>query len=525
MDLHKLGTTPVEEDNPCGADARYETEFDELQAEVGRLAIASDNDSPINWPLISSLAAGILENQSKDLLVASYLGVAQIHLEQLAGLEIALQIFIDLFENFWDCLFPKKKRMRGRIAAVEWWVEKSAAAVDLLGLQSIEEGKKTALLTDCERLKQLFQELFPEPPVFGPLLRVLEDLPAVGEVQPDKPAAQAPAKKDEARVKRQDPVETRQQVQPPPAVQGDDPVKVIQSSSEYIKRASLDLVQSDPANPLGHRFLRLAVWSIIDDPPQATDGKTIIPPPEPHIIEALNDLADRGDWLNLSLSATTHFSQYIFWLDLQRYCASGLESLGPVYTKAHDTVCRETAGLLHRLPGLCVLQFSDGSPLADEETQEWCRSLESGGGPMDISADFSAGGGGTEEEQNIVAALQQAEELLKGNKLIEAVGLLQQGIAATPCDRESIQWRIGLVQILMRGKQAGLALSHCEKLTEDIDRFRLEQWDPVQALRIYKIFYHCLKAVSSKLLKERGSELLGKIARLDSAEAIRIVSG
>ncbi len=533
MDLIHLGTEPVSEDAPVGIDVRYESEFEELQAEVDKISLASESGTPIDWQKVSNLAAGILESQSKDLLVASYLGVSQIHLNQLEGLELAINIYVDLIEGYWDSMFPKKKRMRGRLAAAEWWIEKSATALELLGLQSIEEPRKVGILADCDHLKQLFQELFPDPPAFGPLLRVIESLvvkeDAVKTLPSEQEQASEKQKESTAESQSQAKVEKRSSSAPKPKVQqavgsSDEAVKAIQTSNENIKRAAIALVEHDLVNPLGHRSLRTALWSSLDSLPQAVEGKTIIPAPEPYIISAMQDLTSRGDWINLTSSSASHFTQYIFWLDLQRYCADGLENLGPPYAKAHEAVCQETAGLLHRLPGLSVLQFADGFPFADEETKEWCQRLNSGAGSMDLSSSFAAAEGSTEEVSQFNSAIQQAGKLVKERKLLEGVELLQKGIQEAHSGREAMQWRLALVQILVSGKKAETALPHCEKLSEDLERYNLESWDPAQALVVYKTFYHCLKMVSAKVLKERGRELLDKISRLDSAEAIRITS-
>lgn len=535
MDLGTIGKTPISEDYPAGKDIRHEPVFDELQAEIMILGSPSAKRG-VNWQRVSSLAEKILSEKSKDLLVGSYFAVSQIYIAGVAGLATGLQVYHELLEIYWDTMFPKKKRMRGRVAAIEWWIEKSAIALNRL--KSIEEPRKVSLLAECDHLEQLFKELLPKklfpedhPLTLGLLTRVIKSLPVKKETvkTPSPEQEKAPEKKNEPTAETQSPatVEKRSSPAPKPEVQqlvgsSDEAVKAIQTSNENIKRAALGLVDHDLANPLGHRSLRTAIWSNLDSLPQAIEGKTIIPPPEPHIITTLQDLTSRGDWINLTSAAESHFAQYIFWLDLQRYCATGLENLGPPYAKAYEAVCQETATLLHRMPGLSNLQFANGSPFADEETQEWCQSLGSGGSSMDLASNFVVAEGTTEEVNQLNNAIQQAGEFIKERKLIDAVKLLQKGIQEAHSARESMQWRLALVQILIGGKKAEMALSHCEKLAEELERYKLECWDPAQALVVYKTYYHCLKTISSKMFKERGRELLDKISRLDPAEAIRI---
>ncbi len=541
-DMLTIGKDPISEECPQGTDTRYEETFEELQTEIDKLGSPSATDS-INWQRAGQLAGKILVEESKDLLVGSYFAVAQIYISRIDGFETGLLVYRDLLQTYWNTMFPKKKRMRGRVAAVEWWIEKSAAALKSFAPAPIDEEHKNKLLSVCEDVKTLCNDFFPDPPDFGLLTRAVADLPMHDEAAtaPVAEPVQNSAVKSEETASTSLETQTANQQSPapspkpvsapplqppptrPPAAADDNAAGKIQAANENIKRAALVLTAQEPANSLGHRALRTAVWASVDSLPQATDNRTIIPPPEPHIMTAMQDLSGRGDWLNLLTAATSHFPQYILWLDLQRYCAVGLENLGLPYAKACEAVCMETAYFLKRIPGILQLQFADGFPFADEETRDWCQEL-GGGDSINLSTDEMLVQTDSENAGKLDSALEQAGELVKKRKLIEAVQLLQEGMAATHSARESMQWRLGLVRTLINGKKPDIALSHCEKLADEIERYRMESWDPAQALVVYKTTYLCLKMISSKMMKKYGSDLLDKIARLDSAEAIRLMA-
>lgn len=525
--MNIIGKTSITEDSPAGTDSRYEQSFEDLQAEIDKIGSPSASEG-INWQRVTTLAAEILTNESKDLLVASYYTVSLIHTENISGLEVGIQIYSDLLETFWDTMFPKKKRMRGRIAAAEWWVEYSTTALESLALQPMEESQKKSILEDCERLNQLFLDLFPKPISIRPLTRVIEALPVLKE---EIETEEVTTKEEEAKTapKPTEPKEETPAPPPEPTIQhsldsSDGAINAILSSQEQIRRAAMALVEHDLPNPIGHRAMRTAVWMNLDSLPHAEDNKTIIPPPEPHITTALQNLSSRCDWINLSITAEKQFPEYIFWIDLHRYCATGLENLGPPYAQALEAVCQETASLIHRLPGILALQFSDGSPFANEDTLEWCQNISSAGSSMDMVSGFAAMDGDTEEANQLNTAIEQAGEFVREKKLTDAVNLLQKGLQEAYSARESMQWRLALVQILIGSKKAEIALPHCELLNEELIHYNLESWDPNQALIVYKTFYHCLKSISSRMVKDRGGEVLAKIARLNSTEAIRISS-
>jgi len=114
MDLLLLGKSPINSEQPTGIDVRYDPTFEQLQAEIDKLSSPSAA-SAIDWKKVVNLASEILSEKSKDLLITSYLAVGLIHTLKMEGLGIGLKIYIDLVNQFWENLYPKKKRMRGRI--------------------------------------------------------------------------------------------------------------------------------------------------------------------------------------------------------------------------------------------------------------------------------------------------------------------------------------------------------------------------------------------------------------------------
>ena len=151
MDLLSLGKDPINPDCPTGSDVRYEPEFEMLQAEIDKLSMPSSSGG-IDWQKVGNMAALILNEKSKDLLVASYLAVSQIYTQKIEGLAVGLTVIYDLLDQFWDTLFPSKKRMRGRLGAIEWWIEKSEAALQTIQADSLPT-------ENIEKLKQDLKQI------------------------------------------------------------------------------------------------------------------------------------------------------------------------------------------------------------------------------------------------------------------------------------------------------------------------------------------------------------------------------
>jgi type VI secretion system protein ImpA len=103
---------PISEQQPCGVPIRYEPEYDALR-EARREEDASlpsgvwqADIKRADWGKVQQLASTVLRTRSKDLVVASWLGEAWLHLEGLAGLTRALALLALLGERFSEGLHP-----------------------------------------------------------------------------------------------------------------------------------------------------------------------------------------------------------------------------------------------------------------------------------------------------------------------------------------------------------------------------------------------------------------------------------
>jgi type VI secretion system protein VasJ len=533
MDFSTLGTSPISEKNPTGEDIRYQSLFEELQAEVDKLSSPTAAAASIDWAKISSVAAEILSNQSKDLLVAAYFCVAQIHLSSIDGLVLGLNVFSSLLESFWDTLFPQIRRMRGRIAAIEWWIEKSEIAIDLMKPNRISETLKNRIIAQCEHIDQILTRYLPDScPAIHSIIRAVDTIPleifesthpSVDKEEPGKPeiisaTAPTPSPPQQQTTPSAPPPDNQQS--PIPAVD----VKVsIDSLLQSLRQTAIALFKQDQTDPLSYRLLRFSLWSIIKNPPPATDGKTLILPPDPQMTKILRDLFDKGNWNAMVAAAEYQLPQYIFWLDLNRYSAIALENLGTPYRKAAECLAQETAFLINRLPELAALKFSNGTPLADEETCDWLQSITLNEAGLSIKQSSTSEGNISEAVTlRLAEVMQQAQDLMMEKKIIEAIALLQQEMRLAYSEKDRMLWRLALCRILITSRNATLAVSHFDQILKDIQTFRLEEWDPMLALQGLKVIWSGFQKMSDKEAKERAALVLHQISRIDPVEALRI---
>lgn len=508
MNLESLGKEPISQDQPVGADFRFEPLFEELQAEVGKLSSLSGPGS-VDWGKVVKLSSEILSEKSKDLLVASYLSVALTYNRQTEGLAIGLKIYQELLETFWDRLYPAK--VKGRAGAVEWWIEKTEAALKQIKQRTLPEDQLNTLKERLEKIEEFLSRNLEEPPSFRPLQDELETLSPPPSEKP-KETLPPPAEK----TVRQEPEA------PVPLATAQDAQKVFNQALQKIREAVAFLHQENLSNPLPYRWLRIILWSNVEALPPATNGQTRIPPPPAQVRNVLSELANKGDYEGLIRSAEGKLSQFIFWIDLNRHVSESLANLGEKYDKAKEAVTEETAFLLQRLSGLEQLSFSDGTPFADSETKQWIQSIVFKRGGAEEVPPASASSAPPQERHPIEKEVEEAQALIKKGKLLEAIEGLQQRFQHSPSQREKLLWRLALTQLLVRNKQVKVALPHLEQILKDIDFYRLEEYDPELAIKGLKAVWAGLSSQSDQPSKEKASEVLQRIAKLDLTEAIRM---
>jgi type VI secretion system protein VasJ len=85
-----------------------------------------------------------------------------------------------------------------------------------------------------------------------------------------------------------------------------------------------------------------------------------------------------------------------------------------------------------------------------------------------------------------------------------------------------MRWRLAIAEILLNAKKNPLALPHLDRISEEIEAFSLEEWDPDLALEGLKAIWKGYNSLKLNEYKDKTAALLGRIAGLDPVEAIRL---
>ncbi|MFW5501436.1 MULTISPECIES: type VI secretion system protein TssA [unclassified Maridesulfovibrio] len=510
MELLDLGRKPVSEAKPSGADARYEPEYDLLQQEIDKLASATAGGA-VDWKRVVKLGSVILSSKSKDLKVASYLAVALLHLKGVEGLSAGAQLLLDLVSNFWDTLYPAKKRMRGRFGALSWWDENAEKF-----LKEYDGGELPKDVVDLldKRIKDLdavLADKSEDAPILHDLSSYVQHLPVTAPPEPEQPAPVA----DES---------STASTPPAPAASADPVVvgvgsinspeecsAVLKSGLSVLAPVSDYFLANDLAAAEGYRLRRLIAWTSISALPPAENGRTMIPAPDGPVKDSIASQLKSADFAGALRESESRIGEYLFWLDLSRMSAESLKGLGENYAAALSALELETQFYVQRLPAMASLSFADGTPFADPKTRSWLQSLGKTG-----TVDSSA------ESDEVSEIMIKANHFAADKKLFEAVSLICDRINTSPSLRAAFRLRSGLTGLLTAEGQAGVAHVHAIELLEQIENSGLAEWEPELALTGLRAAYEAVVAEGGPDSAAKSIEILQRISMLSPVEALKL---
>lgn len=431
--LAVLGRTDIDSAMPAGADVRADARFDALHAELAKLA-SPGASGQVDWRAATHLAAELLRERGKDLLVGCYLAGALLQTGGAAGLRCGLEIVGDLVERHWDAMSPPVSRMRARRGALQWLVDRvdamhDAGAAACGGACSAE--LVAQLRAAARRIDALLAERDDDAPTMRAVHAFAERLPVevveVVEVADEADVADVAETADTA-----DTAETAETAeadahgstgepaaeiaiaaaeqalidpagraapstgtdtnanadaarQPAPLDEAAGRERALADALAQLHCVATAFAQADWADARGFQLRRVACWSSVCALPEtdAENGRTRIAAPSASIVGAAKNIDGDGEPVAAVRFAEAHAQAFPLWLDLQRIAARALARAGGDGADARREVETAVRALLARLPGLDALTFADGTPFADDATRAWLGEL---GAPV-VAAD------------------------------------------------------------------------------------------------------------------------------------------
>lgn len=354
-----------------------------------------------------------------------------------------------------------------------------------------------------------------EAPLLLPLIKRVKEVALeekIAEPSPPAPPAGSPPKEQPAAA----PVKPQKTVLEPLPVSDADTPALLGQGLNILAKAASGLRKENKFQPLAYRLNRIAAWSELDRLPAATGGKTLIPPPEDQIIASLAGLYDSGNWEALVDSSEGRVRQFLFWLDLSRYSAQGMERMG--HPETARVIEAETALFIQTLKGIETLAFSDGTPFADRATHEWLRQICSRDQAEPVDSGRAAGIHGI-----LAQKMDLAQELMKQKQLDAALSLFRDHLSTAASEQDRFLWKTGMCSLLIDSDQLRIASSYMDDILETIDRFKLDLWEPESAVNALLLVLRGLRLQKNDRNQELIESVINRISRLDPVKALQMI--
>ncbi|OUR86623.1 type VI secretion system ImpA domain-containing protein [Gammaproteobacteria bacterium 42_54_T18] len=511
----QLGCTPIPGDKPGGSNVRLDEPFETIEREIAKLDSLAD-DVWIRWEDVISIGEQMLEENSKDLLVACYITRARCDVDVLDGLEAGLMLMQKLVENFWDVCFPPKKRMRGRAAAFDWLSERISPSIEALTPNVGQLDRLKALVLQVTTLDGTLVELMGDnAPALNELSRQFKRHVASLEAEHETAQKQTQQAQTAAAVKSTPSAAisgTASKALPTSVGNDRDLQNLYRACQESLRGACQHLREEKISDPEPYRINRFLTWLGVNQLPPDTGGKTQLRGLSKEKMQAYDAMLAEKKYSDAIPEIENSLSRSPYWLDGQRIVAKALEELGA--DDACSAVKNGVKEFVKRLPNVVNLSFVDGTAFADDETRSWINLdvMADEGGGANLSLPINEGS----ETSNWEETYRQACLLMKEKQIREALHLFQEGCARSLSKREQALWRYYQARFCFEHQKLDFAIPLLENLDAQLIQQGVEHWEPGVSTKVIELLLRCYQALGEKdIPKERVERLHGRLCQYD----------
>ena len=242
-----------------------------------------------------------------------------------------------------------------------------------------------------------------------------------------------------------------------------------------------------------YRVARIATWMIIENAPPATDGVTQVMPPAADRLKLLQSQVEKAEYSTVLPELEKTLARAPFWIDGQNMVVNVLRAMGGEYENAANAVIAELRNFLQRVPELTGLSFSDQTPFVSDQTRMWLESEVMSSGSSSTAAASSASVANAWDD----ALLTARKKIATGDKEA-AMKIFDAGITTAGQVRSKFYWRCSLAELLLQTGEAEAASSLLKSMTEQVESYRLTEWEPYLLAKIYKLLYQSYRKQQSK---------------------------
>ncbi|MBN3838519.1 type VI secretion system protein TssA [Burkholderia sp. Ac-20349] len=376
LDLDAL-LAPLDTRWPAGVFDEEDDAFQGIDHEMVKLGTLQE--PAIDWPYVDEAAQGYLRSQCKHLRIAGHLLTARARTRSWRGWAEATGVLAGMVEHYWESSYPRPgatgypakrrlvdqllERLSDSLATLEStgygeeFYKIGQAALDSLQRCAESARLDVPTLTRLEALLRQKAEALRAPELAGAKLAT----PTSGEVLTDAfftPVLPTPGHEREGR-------------------------KSLLAAAEIIN-------QQDAYDPTGYLLRRFALWAhLTNTPPPRRHRQTELMAVPADVADSYGKALDtRGVDPTLLQRVERSVTSSPYWLR-GSYLAAGIARRLEMPLVA-EAIRQSSERFVTRLPALLKLEFADGRPFVDGETQAWISGAAAGDASSGAAHDYAA---------------------------------------------------------------------------------------------------------------------------------------
>lgn len=345
--------------------------FADLRAHVARLDLPEGE--AVDWAYVEQRAHAMLKDRGKDLLLATYAAFAPLALGTQQAPHHAIAFITTFMDTFWDTMTPPCARPRARANVMAWFIGRLGVELPRLLAPLDATQRRLTQTTLVDLSARLEARLGAQAPKLTPLLRAASNMAAVPTQSPARHAwPQTPQLSPRAQAS-----DLPHRLASPGAAQAlvlNDEASTPASCAALGKSICLwadRQRRAQPTDPKACRLWRVGLWLNVHTAPALLGDVTRIAPIGPAHRARLAHAQKSQAWSVVLDNAYDAMLAHPLCLDLQHAAAMAHRALGPAHAGLAELIREETAALCRRLPALCEMRATDGTPLASPATRAW----------------------------------------------------------------------------------------------------------------------------------------------------------
>ncbi len=513
-------------DGGVGEDLSYDEAFEAVKAEIDKSSQIDGGTT--DWKNVEDLTSDLLTNRTKDFRLALYWAVARLQRDGFTGLFEGIVVMNELDNAFWEPMYPALRRPRARGNLLGWFTELATPVVQGANPTPQQRATVEGLGKAFPEFDSFLSEKLGEacPPMMG-LAEVIRSLVRRAPIPVEEKApASVPPRSMRSPASMPPDAMAATPADGSPAAGGGFSVTIVDVDSAYLALAQVKTVIATACDALfasnatsvdGYRLGLQAAWIMIGGDPENDGSKTKISGPSDQWRQTIGALVTASDWNGVINNAWTAIQENPYWLDAPRALARALGSISPPQPAAQKVVETEVAAVLARAPNLAALAFSDGTPLADDDTRAWISGLGSGGG------------GPVKAASPVDKAAADANKLAVDGNLPAALAVLSKATQTTsPVDR--FRARLEIAKLAIQQQLYEMAKAQLETLERSAEEHQLASWDPALCADLLAHLYKVRRvfAQSGSMddpdIGKKLAQSFQRLCELDAARAFQVMS-